>query len=791
MGDVAKHTEIPDGELYLGRDANDEPTFYDASNLTTHGVIVGMTGSGKTGLGMIMLEEALLADIPTLIIDPKGDMGNLLLTFPDLASSDFEPWVGADGDAGATAELWKSGLARSGIAPSRIGQLRSKCDMTIYTPGSSAGVPLNVIGSMEAPDASVTEDPAAFEESKHDEIEGLVSSLLGLVGVNSDPLSGREHILLTNIIDHFWSRGLSVDIESLIQSVMHPPFRKLGVMQLDILFPEGDRLKLAMKLNGLAASPAFAAWSQGVPLDIDTMLFQANGDPRAAVVSIHHLSDEERQFVVTLLLSKVVTWMRSQQGSDDLRVLIYMDEVFGFVPPTAMPPSKKPILTILKQARAFGVGLVLSTQNPVDIDYKAISNAGTWMIGRLQTERDKARLLEGMERSDGAVDIKELDAAISSLDKREFVLHSTQGMPRRFSTRWAMSYLAGPLTRTQIGQLTRNVTAAATKPQNTPMSVPAALAQVLPVLADNESNVAPPVASGIDVRYLRADAPWAAHAGFDPSGSRLVSALAVRMHLFYDEVKADLRHEVEWEGIVRIEGSSIDPNDALAVDYDSRDFAAKPTGEQIYVLPDALVDKSTFFTQAKKAFQDHLYRTESLQLFHNSELKVFSRVGEDEQTFQHRCGNIADDRADEQIDRLRNALVEKEGQLGSDLGKLEDRIRELEYNRESTRNEAWAGAAMDVLGGLLGGRRRSRSAGRSILRGQKATGKAKQRLATAQNRYNDKFEDLNELREEVEDDINQIMFEWQDKAQNIQAYDVPLEKTDIAVDEIALVWIRQ
>lgn len=786
-------TEVPDGELYLGRNDADEPTLYDASDLTTHGVIVGMTGSGKTGLGMIMLEEALLADIPTLIIDPKGDMGNLLLTFPDLAPSDFAPWIDEGDDPAATAELWKSGLARSGIEPSRIGRLRSKCDMTIYTPGSSAGVPLNVIGSMEAPNASGAADTAAFEESKHDEIEGLVSSLLGLVGIDSDPLSGREHILLANIIDHAWSRGVSVSIESLIQSVMQPPFRKLGVMQLDTLFPESDRMKLAMKLNGLAASPAFAAWSQGVPLDIDAMLFQANGDPRAAVVNIHHLSDEERQFVVTLLLSKVVTWMRSQPGSDDLRVLIYMDEVFGFVPPTAMPPSKKPILTILKQARAFGVGLVLSTQNPVDIDYKAISNAGTWMIGRLQTERDKARLLEGMERSDGAVDIKDLDATISSLDKREFVLHSTRGMPQQFSTRWAMSYLAGPLTRAQIGELTLNAEGPTSAPKQ---DLPVAAAESAPTppepeLADNESSVAPPIHGDVDVRYLRADAPWADQVGFDPTGTRLSPALAVRMHLLYDETKADLRHEVEWEGIVGIDGSRIDPDDAVIVDFDDRDFDAEPAGQQVYLLPDAPVDKSPFFTKTKTAFKDHLYRNESLRLFHNPDLKAFSRIGEDEQAFKNRCEDLADDRADEEVDKLRDALVKKQDRLDDDLAKLEDRIRELEYDRESTRNEAWAGAAMDVLGGLLGGRRRSRSRGRSILRGQKATGKAEQRLATAQNRYNDKLADLNELAEEVEDDINQIVFEWQDKAQNIEAYDVPLEKTDMSVDEIAFVWIRQ
>lgn len=783
-------SSVPEGELYLGSNDSDERVLYEAKNFTTHGVIVGMTGSGKTGLGMIVLEEALASGIPTLVIDPKGDMGNLLLTFPDLAAEDFAPWVPEGDDPAATAALWEKGVGGDGDQKQRLGDMRSKTEMTIYTPGSSAGVPLNVIGSMAAPDMSGVEDEAAFEESKHDEIEGLVSSLLGLIGVTSDPLSGREHILMSNIVDHFWTRGESLSIESLIQSVMQPPFRKLGVMQLDTLFPEADRMKLAMKLNGLAASPAFAAWSEGVPLDIDSMLFQGNGDPRAAVVNIHHLSEEERQFVVTLLLSKVVTWMRSQSGTDDLRVLIYMDEVFGFVPPTAMPPSKKPILTILKQARAFGIGLVLSTQNPVDIDYKAISNAGTWMIGRLQTERDKARLLDGMERSDGGVDIKELDSTISSLDKREFVLHSTRGTPQRFKTRWAMSYLVGPLTRSQIGDLTEGFEMPTTASAGSAATAAASEEPVVE-LADNEVSVAPPVAKGIDVRYLRADAPWADEVGMSPTSTRLVPALAVRMNLLYDETKADLRHEVEWEGVVRLDDARVDPDDAVVVDFDDRDFESDAPDGAIYQLPEAEIDKSTFFTKTKTAFKDHLYRSESLQLFANPDLKLYSRVGEDEAAFKHRCEDAADDLADEDVEKLRAALLKKEDRLSTDLSKLEDRIREIEFEKDASRNNAIAGVALDVLGGLLGGRRRSRSAGRSVLRGKKATGKASQRLATAENRYAEKMEDLNELREEVEDDINEIVFEWQDKAQNIESYEVPLEKADISVDDIALIWIPE
>ncbi|MBU1866422.1 MAG: DUF87 domain-containing protein, partial [Actinobacteria bacterium] len=381
-----------------GRRTDDQAlVHYDPSDLTTHGVIVGMTGSGKTGLGVIYLEEALRAGIPTLVLDPKGDMTNLLLTFPDLAAADFAPWVD-EGEAGRegkspdqlaaeTADLWKNGLASWGLSGSDIGALREGAGFTVFTPGSSAGVPLNIIGSLAAPALDFEEEA----ETLRDEIEGFTTGILGLVGVESDPLSSREHILISNLIERAWTAGEDLDLEMLLAQIQRPPLRKLGVFDIDTFFPEKDRLALAMKLNTLVASPSFEAWREGPALDMERLLWTEDGKPRASIVYLAHLSDDERQFVVTLVLSKLITWMRSQAGSSDLRALVYMDEVFGFVPPTATPPAKKPILTILKQARAFGVGMLLSTQNPVDLDYKAMSNAGTWCIGRLQTERDKAR----------------------------------------------------------------------------------------------------------------------------------------------------------------------------------------------------------------------------------------------------------------------------------------------------------------------------------------------------------------------------------------------------------------
>ena len=428
-----------------------------SSDLTTHGVVVGMTGSGKTGLAVVLLEEALLSGIPTLVLDPKGDMTNLALVFPDLAPASFRPWVseaeaqaaGLSPDAYAEkqATIWREGLASNGIGPERLKALKDAADVTIYTPGSTAGVPLNVIGSLRAPKLSWDTEAEALR----DEIEGTVTSLLALVGIQADPLSSREHVLLSNLIENAWRSGRDLDLGGLIGEIQSPPLRKLGVFEIDQFFPPADRTKLAFTLNSLVASPSFAAWGEGEPLDPQRLLFTADGKPRCAVVYLAHLSEEERQFVVTLVFSKLVTWMRGQEGTPDLRALAYMDEVFGYVPPSASPPAKKPILTIFKQGRAFGLGLVLSTQNPVDLDYKAMSNAGTWLVGRLQTENDKARVLEGLRSAAGTTDVAELDKAIGGLGKRQFLLVSAKAdAPRLLTTRWAMSYLCGPLTKEQV-----------------------------------------------------------------------------------------------------------------------------------------------------------------------------------------------------------------------------------------------------------------------------------------------------------------------------------------------------
>ena len=715
-------------------------------------------------------------------------MGNLELLFPDFAPGDFEPWVSADearqegittAELGAsTAALWKKGVSGWDPGLEAIRRLKDTVDVTIYTPGSKAGVPVNVVGSLSAPDIDWELDA----EAGRDEIEGFVSSLLTLAGIDADPLSAPEHILLSNIIEHAWSQGRDLDMAALIGQVQEPPMRKLGVFEVDTFFPPKDRMGLAMRLNGLVASPSFASWAEGVPLDIESMLFAPDGSPRAAIMYLAHLSEEERQFMVAMILSKVVTWMRRLSGASDLRAVVYMDEVFGYAPPTANPPTKKPILTMLKQARAFGVGLVLSTQNPVDLDYKAMSNTGTWMIGRLQTERDKARILEALESAGGGRDMGAIDRMISGLGKRQFLLHNTrEAEPSVFSTRWAMSYLRGPLTREEVDRLTDDVELPAASEQT------ATETEAPP--ADDETPVAPEVAPRIPVYHLDVAAPWGTLVEANPAGTRLEPMIAARIDLVYDEARADLRHDQTWEAIFYPLGSQFDASDAVVVDYDERDFRSEAPGGARYALIDAPIDSSRFWTSVKSELKDYLYRTASIEILRNAELKLYSRVGETEDEFQERCDRTAEERADEEIAKVRDRLEARLDRAKEQLAAAHRRMQELEIDADTRKRDEWMSGASDVLGVLLGGRRSRSLSGASRRRSQ--TQRTEQRLRTSRAKVQDKVDAVAELEDDLVLEVEEINDKWEDMAAEVDTIEVGLEKGDISVDEVALVWVRK
>ncbi len=580
------------------------------------------------------------------------------------------------------------------------------------------------------------------------------------------------------------------------------------MFELDAFFPPNERLTLAMRLNGLLAAPSFAAWMEGSPVDIDTLLHTPDGRPRAAIVTTAMLSDAERQFVTTLVLSKLITWMRRQSGTTDLRALLYLDEVAGYLPPTAVPPTKKPLMTLMKQARAFGVGVVLSTQNPVDIDYKAISNAGTWMIGRLQTERDKARLLDGMTAAAGTVDVAALSATIAGLGKREFVLRrASKDMPETFTTRWAMSYLRGPLTRDQISTLTggaRAATAMATPAPAAPVTAtpPAAApapADVPPpalTLADDETAVMPKVAEGVPVRYVDVASPWLGDVGGSSRPARLAAAAVARVRLRYDDDKAGLVHDEEYEAVLYPLTDPADPTRAISVDYDDRDLRADPLGPAVYRIPDAPIGDKTFWSRAQRDLIDFLVRSRALQISANTALKLYSRPGESEPEFATRCAAEATRRADADMAALRTKYEDRIRRAEEQLNAARDRSSVLHQEHKGRRLQEVLSTGGSILGSLLGGKRNSRSMASkmattlgSAAGRRRTTSAAEARLEGAQRKVDALGESVQKLEDDLARELSDIDSGWSAKAAQITTLDVPLERNDVSVAQLVLGWM--
>jgi DNA helicase HerA-like ATPase len=769
--------------LHLGRTPDGETLRLDPDDLTTHGVIVGMTGSGKTGLGIVLLEELLARGVPALVLDPKGDMGNLALAFPELDADSFRPWVENPADAEGTAARWREGLAEHGLGPERIRALRDAADVTVYTPGSEAGVPLNVVGSLKAPELSWETD----EETIRDEIEGTVSSLLGLVGIDADPLASREHVLLSNLLEHSWRAGADLDLGALIAHVQRPPLRKLGVFEVDAFLSPADRDELAIRLNTLVASPSFAAWSRGPALDPDVLLRTPEGKPRAAVVYLAHLSDRERQLVVALVLSRLLTWMHEQPGTGSLRALVYLDEVMGFAPPTAMPPAKKPILTLMKRGRAFGVGMVVATQNPVDLDYKAMANAGSWFVGRLQTENDKARVLEGLRSAAGGVDLSELDARIGALEPRQFLLQSAhRDKPELFSTRWAMSFLRGPLTKEEIELLDQEAPPTDEPPGDTVAQAP---------LAEDESAVVPRTAEGVPVRWLDPAAPWASEVGASAAGRRLLPYLAARVSMRFDDTKAGLDATQEWEALYGPLDDRLDLESETVVDYDDRDLRAEPPAGGAYVLPGVPLDDDAFFRDAARAIARRVVDTQALELLHNPELKLWSRPGESAEAFAARANEAAKAAADAETAKIRDRLEAKRDRLERALETARRRVEEASTEQSSRRSTELLSGLGSVVGVLLGGKADARAiarAGRALggaasRRGM--TTRAGERKRTAEEKVELAEADLEELEAEILEEVERIDEQWARAAEAVEPVPIRLEANDVRVVETALVWV--
>jgi hypothetical protein len=717
------------GSFYLGKPYDAEAkqltdgyVLYDSKDLTTHAVCVGMTGSGKTGLCVGAIEEAALDGVPSIVIDPKGDLANLMLTFPALRAEDFRPWINEDdaAKAGASpddyakaqAELWAKGLGDWGQDGARIQRLRDAADFAIYTPGSDAGLPVSVLGSF-APPADRSD-----AEAVGDQIGAIATGLLALLGIDADPIKSREHILLSSILGAAWGNGQALDIPALIAQIQQPPFAKIGVLDLDAFYPQKDRFELALALNNLLAAPGFQLWMQGVPLDVGRLLRSDAGKPQVAIFSIAHLSDAERMFFVTLLLNAVLAWMRGQSGTNSLRALVYMDEIFGYFPPTAEPPSKKPLLTLLKQGRAFGVGVMLATQNPVDLDYKGLSNAGTWLIGRLQTDQDKQRVLDGLEGASGqgGLDRGALEKLISALGSRVFLLNNVhENAPEVFQTRWTMSYLRGPLSRPQIAMLMAPLKAALPAPAPAPAAAPTAPAgagpaTVTPAAAAqapvSAAATPPAVPSGVSPAYLplRGAAPAGGSLAYVPM---LVGAARVRLldtKNQVDELIENARLAGFADGPVPIDWANAAEVSLAVADLES----APREGAAFHELPPP-AREAKGYARWSKDYADWLYQTQTVTLLRSKAQKLVSHNGESEADFRSRLAQGAREGRDAKAEALRAKYDAKVTALQQKLHTAQQAVDREENQERGAGLQAAVSVAGSILGGFLG--RKSSSIG--------------------------------------------------------------------------------
>jgi hypothetical protein len=784
------------GVFYLGREYDtstkkpgDDLLLYDSKDLVTHGVCLGMTGSGKTGLCLAMLEEAALDGIPVIAIDPKGDIPNLLLTFPELAAKDFRPWineedarrkgVSPDEYAKQQSEMWTKGLAGWGQDGERIKKLRDAADFAVYTPGSTAGIPVSILKSFSAPTSEILED----SELLGDRVSTAVTSILGLLGIDADPIKSREHILLSTIFETNWRKGRDLDLTSLIGAIQNPPITKIGVLDVESFFPAKDRFTLAMALNNLMASPGFSAWLDGEGLDIQNILYTPKGKPRVSIFYIAHLADSERMFFVSLLLNQIVSWMRGQSGTTSLRAIVYMDEIFGYFPPVANPPSKKPLLTLLKQARAYGVGVLLATQNPVDLDYKGLANTGTWLLGRLQTERDKARVLEALEgasTSSGAkFDRAEIEQMLAGLGNRVFVMHNThEDHPVTFETRWVMSYLRGPLARDQIKTLMDPVRDQFAKPKAKSANPAAASAGQAPVLPPEIKPLYVPVRGVRNVDQQLFLVPALLGSG---------TAHVIDPKLGVDEIV-----EATMTTVIPADASALawDEGTPLAVKTSELESNA-PDGGYYSELPTSIL-KAKAITTAEKDFGTWLYRTQKVDLLRSPSANQYSRLGETERDFRLRLRQEGRELRDRKIQELREKYTPKRKMLEERVRAAEEAVEREESDAKDKKFQSIINFGTTILTGVFGRRRiTATSMGRAATaaRGVSRSMKAGDEVERAEDKLEDREDELQALELELKTAVESLKNSIDPLTEPLEEIVVRPKKTECTVRQVSLVWL--
>ncbi len=783
---LGRHYDLAAGTL------KDEVLMYDAKDLCTHAMCVGMTGSGKTGLCLALLEEAAIDGIPAICVDPKGDLGNLLLTFPSLRGEDFLPWVDPgeatrkgvtlETLAADTATRWREGLASWGQSPERIQRFRDSVDITVYTPGSNVGIALTVLRRFDAPPAELLDDADAMRER----VTGAASGLLTLMGIDADPLLSPPHILIASIFDWCWRDGKDVTIADLVGLIQRPPIERVGVLDLDTFMPASDRGKLAMQLNNLLASPAFSTWLEGESLSIERLLHTADGKPRLSIVSIAHLSDRERMFFVTILLNELLAWMRTQSGTSSLRAMFYMDEVFGYFPPTAVPPSKPPMLALLKQARAFGLGITLATQNPVDLDYKGLANIGTWFLGRLQTERDKARVMDGLEgasiQSGAIFDRREVERMLSGLTGRVFLMNNVHDDgPSVFQSRWAMSYMAGPLARDQISRLMADRRERAKPDSREREHVEAETLSAAALMR-------PVVPAEIDEKFLRPSvAP-------DPRGKLIYRpSILGEGSLHYVRLSAGLDHWVDFRALLRcgngIPADGWESSEMLAAGIEP--LASPDDAFTFTELPNELRGAATFKRLAKQLV-DYLYRHHSIQLYRCRAVGKVAPPGMSEGEARVYFSQALRELRDRETARIRDKFAVKAKSLDKKIRTAADRLdRERAALKEASVNSAIT-IGTSILGAFfgnkVGGRASASSKTTTAVRGATKAAEKKGDVDRAHAAIGQLQLDLEDLNTEIKIEIDAMVRRFDPHVIELEEMTIAPRKSDLKTKPLVLLW---
>ena len=774
--------------FYIGKEKIDKdisiPLVYKNKDLRTHAAIIGMTGSGKTGLGISLLEEAAIDNIPSIIIDPKGDMGNLLLTFPDLKGEDFRPWIeeqdainnglSLDEQAQKTAQMWEKGITGDFQSKERIAKLKNSADFSIYTPGSTAGIPISILSSFKAPGEKILEDYDLLSSL----INSTVSSILSLVNIKSDS-SSKENILLSSIFMNSYTQDKDLSLEQLITLIVTPPFEKVGIFDLETFFSQDERLKLALKLNTIIANPSFKNWIEGEPLDISNLLYDENGKAKVSIFSISHLDDTQRMFFVSLLLNEMLTWMRRQEGTSSLKALLYMDEIFGYFPPSKNPPSKQPMLTLLKQARSFGVGIILSTQNPVDIDYKGLANIGTWFIGRLQTKQDKEKVIDGLSSAnEGNIDKKELLNTISNLEKRTFIMKNiNEDGIKIFQTRWALSYLKGPISKDDIKKLMSEKIAKLKE-----KIAPSKVIKNHIEKKDSTEYIKPIVPNIIEQKYSY-------YSQSDEYSLQPYLLCSSSINFVNATKNIDKKEDIIYK--IYLDKNINKINFEEKEDVQNNIFEHKNrTNSSFYELPSFLQNEREI-KSLQKEFSNYIYRNEKLNLFKNSSLKVTSKQNESLNDFKTRIQDRLNEKIDDEVEKLEKRFEKTQNSLEKKLDKLYIKLEKEKEQASAKTTNTLISIGTSILGAFFGNSILSKTnMGRvaSSARGASSVLKERSDIKYVEADIQNLAKEIQELEERLVEEIEEINENYSISNYKIEEFSINLRRKDIYNTKIEILW---